>query len=55
MPGQLPVPKIAAIGPTTHTYLTEELKLHVDVLAQKPTPDDVVNAIIKNDQESMPA
>ncbi|KAF4612287.1 hypothetical protein D9613_003655 [Agrocybe pediades] len=45
----LPIAKVAAIGPTTDTYLRGELHLLVDVMAQKPTPEDVVKEITRYD------
>lgn len=37
--------KTAAIGRVTSSYLEEELKLHVDATATKPTPDALLAAI----------
>ncbi|PPQ65534.1 hypothetical protein CVT26_000491 [Gymnopilus dilepis] len=41
--------KVAAIGPTTNTFLLEELKLQVHAMAPKPTPDDIVRVIKRYD------
>ncbi|KAG7087405.1 hypothetical protein E1B28_013375 [Marasmius oreades] len=46
-----PVAKIASIGPTTGKYLHETLCLHVAATASKPTPEDLVSAIISSDME----
>ncbi|KAI0798174.1 tetrapyrrole biosynthesis, uroporphyrinogen III synthase [Abortiporus biennis] len=40
---------IAAIGPTTSIYLVETLNLRVDVVAPKPTPDALAEAIVSFD------
>ncbi|KAF9502103.1 tetrapyrrole biosynthesis, uroporphyrinogen III synthase [Pleurotus eryngii] len=40
---------VAAIGPTTHDFLRDTLKLHVHAVASKPTPDDLVSAIKAHD------
>lgn len=40
-----PAARIAAIGPTTATYLTDVLSLKVDAVAQKPGPADLATAI----------
>lgn len=37
--------RIAAIGPTTSTFLTDILKLRVDAVALKPSPDALVDAV----------
>lgn len=36
---------MAAIGPTTATYLTETLNLHVDVISPKPNAKDLAATI----------
>ncbi|KIJ64321.1 hypothetical protein HYDPIDRAFT_90635 [Hydnomerulius pinastri MD-312] len=46
--GKPPI-KIAAIGPTTATFLQDTLKLPVNVVASKPTPDELVSAIFAVD------
>ncbi|KAG9217703.1 hypothetical protein CCMSSC00406_0003608 [Pleurotus cornucopiae] len=40
---------VAAIGPTTHGFLRDTLKVHVHTVASKPTPDDLVSAIKAHD------
>lgn len=42
--------KIAAIGPTTRDFLHDELGLRVHVMAQKPTPEDVVSVVTNCDR-----
>ncbi|KAJ7608129.1 tetrapyrrole biosynthesis, uroporphyrinogen III synthase [Mycena polygramma] len=37
--------RIASIGPTTSTFLQEKLNISVDVVAPKPTPEDLLQAI----------
>ncbi len=37
--------RLAAIGPTTSTYLESELQLQVDVVAPKPNPDALAAGI----------
>lgn len=49
------VPKIAAIGPTTSTFLHDSLNLRVDVISPKPTPEDLVTAIVAHDQAISPS
>ena len=44
--------KIAAIGPTTYSFLQDELHLEVDVTAQKPSPEDIVACITAHDRSS---
>ncbi|KAF9264121.1 tetrapyrrole biosynthesis, uroporphyrinogen III synthase [Marasmius fiardii PR-910] len=46
-----PLVKVASIGPTTDKYLRETLNLHVAAMASKPTPEDLVSAIISSDTE----
>ncbi|KIK71454.1 hypothetical protein GYMLUDRAFT_235777 [Collybiopsis luxurians FD-317 M1] len=41
----LPLARIAAIGPTTASFLHDTLHLHVDVVAPKPNPHSLVEAI----------
>ena len=43
--------RIAAIGPTTHSFLVDELHRKVHVAAQKPTPEDLLSAIQKYDKD----
>ncbi|KAF7327870.1 Uroporphyrinogen-III synthase [Mycena kentingensis (nom. inval.)] len=38
--------KVAAIGPTTANFLRDQLRLTVDAVAQKPTPEHLLRAII---------
>jgi uroporphyrinogen-III synthase len=42
--------RIAAIGPTTATFLSGDLHLQVDVTASKPNPTDLVQAIAEFDK-----
>ncbi|KAF8647567.1 hypothetical protein AX16_006624 [Volvariella volvacea WC 439] len=46
----LPQPRIASIGPTTSSFLRDALKLHVEVTARKPSPDDLLAAIAERDR-----
>ncbi|KAI6002389.1 tetrapyrrole biosynthesis, uroporphyrinogen III synthase [Pisolithus orientalis] len=39
------IAKVAAIGPTTASFLREEMGLRVDVVAPKPTPAELANTI----------
>ncbi|KAL4065617.1 tetrapyrrole biosynthesis, uroporphyrinogen III synthase [Scleroderma yunnanense] len=41
--------KIAVIGPTTASFVQDILKLHVDVVAPKPTSNDLASAIVRFD------
>jgi uroporphyrinogen-III synthase len=41
--------KVAAIGPTTDSFLRDELHLHIHAVAPKPTPDEIVSVIKSND------
>ncbi|EEB96503.1 hypothetical protein MPER_04353, partial [Moniliophthora perniciosa FA553] len=50
--GSKPVARVAAIGPTTDTYLRETLHLRVDAMAAKPTPEDLVSAIVSFDSRA---
>ncbi|TFK94145.1 tetrapyrrole biosynthesis uroporphyrinogen III synthase [Polyporus arcularius HHB13444] len=43
--------RLAAIGPTTSTYLESELQLRVDVVAEKPNPDALAAGIASWDGE----
>ena len=43
--------RIAAIGPTTHSFLVDELHLKVHITAQKPTPEDLLSTIQKYDKD----
>ncbi|KAF8153945.1 tetrapyrrole biosynthesis, uroporphyrinogen III synthase [Crassisporium funariophilum] len=47
-PGLMPA-KIAAIGPTTYSFLQDGLRLMVDVTAEKPSPEDIVSSIVEYD------
>lgn len=38
-------PRVAAIGPTTLAHLSDALKIHVDAVSSKPTPEDLLAAI----------
>ena len=42
--------KIASIGPTTATFLREGLELQVDAVASKPTPEELISAIVAFDR-----
>lgn len=43
--GSKEIAKVAAIGPTTASFLREEMGLRVDVVAPKPTPAELANTI----------
>ncbi|KAI0702748.1 tetrapyrrole biosynthesis uroporphyrinogen III synthase [Earliella scabrosa] len=43
--------RIAAIGPTTSTFLEEELGVRVDVVPAKPTPEALAEAIAQWDED----
>lgn len=45
-PPELVQARIAAIGPTTDTFLRNELHIRVHAVAQKPTPEEIVSVII---------
>lgn len=38
--------KVAVIGPTTASFLRDTLKVRVDVVAPKPTPDALCGAVV---------
>ncbi|KAJ6607406.1 tetrapyrrole biosynthesis, uroporphyrinogen III synthase [Mycena sp. CBHHK59/15] len=42
--------RIASIGPTTSTYLQDQLNLQVDAVAIRPTAEDLVQAVLGCDQ-----
>ncbi len=44
--------RVAAIGPTTNSFLTDNLHQRVDVVAQKPSSEELVAAIMCFDQRS---
>ncbi|KAF9221800.1 tetrapyrrole biosynthesis uroporphyrinogen III synthase [Gyrodon lividus] len=44
-----PTLKIAVIGPTTASFLQDTLKLQVDVVAPKPTPERLAGAVVAFD------
>ena len=44
--------RVAAIGPTTNSFLTDDLRQRVDVVAQKPSPEELVAAIVCFDQKN---
>ncbi|KAI0291587.1 tetrapyrrole biosynthesis, uroporphyrinogen III synthase [Russula brevipes] len=41
--------RLAAIGPTTAEYLRDELGLHVDAVADAPTADSLVRALVSRE------
>jgi uroporphyrinogen-III synthase len=45
--------KVAAIGPTTDSFLRDDLHLHVHAVAPKPVPDEIVSVIKSNDTEKL--
>ncbi|GLB44547.1 putative uroporphyrinogen-III synthase HemD [Lyophyllum shimeji] len=47
-------PRVAAIGPVTAAFLRDELKIRVDATSSKPTPEDLLAAIVAHDQASGP-
>ncbi|KAL6308770.1 tetrapyrrole biosynthesis uroporphyrinogen III synthase [Sparassis latifolia] len=49
------IPSIAAIGPTTSTFLREQLSLHVRAVPSKPTPEALVAAIVAADSATSAA
>lgn len=42
--------RVAAIGPTTASFLRDTLKMRVDVVASKPTPDALCRAVVAFDE-----
>ncbi|KAG2133808.1 tetrapyrrole biosynthesis, uroporphyrinogen III synthase [Suillus bovinus] len=42
--------KVAAIGPTTESFLRQTLKLSVAVTARNPKPDDLANEVLQHDE-----
>lgn len=42
--------RVAAIGPTTHSFLHHEVHLEVDATAQKPSPKDIVASVTAYDR-----
>lgn len=44
------VVKVAAIGPTTETFLTQTLKLSVSVTARNPTAEGLADEIFQYDE-----
>lgn len=46
-----PTFKVAAIGPTTASFLRERLKMRVDVVSPRPTPDALCSAIVASDDD----
>lgn len=42
--------KIAVIGPTTASFMRDVLKMHVDVVAPRPTSNDLASAVAKFDR-----
>ncbi|KAJ7104242.1 tetrapyrrole biosynthesis, uroporphyrinogen III synthase [Mycena belliarum] len=42
--------RIASIGPTTSAFLRDELSLRVDAAALKPSPDELLKAIVSYDE-----
>ncbi|KAG6828001.1 hypothetical protein H0H93_015132 [Arthromyces matolae] len=44
--------KVAAIGSVTSAFIQDELRIHVDIAPPKPTPQDLVRAIITHDRDS---
>ncbi|GBE87008.1 tetrapyrrole biosynthesis uroporphyrinogen III synthase [Sparassis crispa] len=49
------IPSVAAIGPTTSTFLREQLSLHVRAVPSKPTPEALVAAIVAADSATSAA
>ena len=45
-PSTLDQARVAAIGPTTETFLRNDLHIRVHAIPQKPTPEEIVSAII---------
>ncbi|CAA7262702.1 unnamed protein product [Cyclocybe aegerita] len=43
--------KIAAIGPTTDAFLRDDLHLRVAAMAQRPTPEDLISVIKRQDDD----
>jgi len=42
--------KVAAIGPTTESFLRQTLKLSVAVTARNPKPDDLADGVLQHDE-----
>lgn len=42
--------RVAAIGPTTASFLWDTLKVRVDVVPPKPTPDALCSAVVAFDE-----
>ena len=53
--GRLLQARAVAIGPTTYSFLRDELHLEVDVTAQKPSPEDIVASITAYDKRFKPS
>ena len=49
----LPTARIAAIGPTTASFLSETLQLLVDVVPSKPSPEELSKDIMKFDNANL--
>jgi uroporphyrinogen-III synthase len=47
---QLRSARLAAIGPTTATSMRDEMQVRVDVVSAKPTPSDMVDAVLAYDR-----
>ncbi|KAG6861132.1 hypothetical protein C0995_003584 [Termitomyces sp. Mi166 len=47
-----PTPRVAAIGSVTAAFLQNELRIHVHVAPPKPTPQDLLAAIVGYDRDS---
>lgn len=48
----IPTARVAAIGSVTAAFLRDELHIHVHVVSQKPTPQDLLAAILGYDRDS---
>ena len=44
--------RVAAIGPTTSSFLRNDLGIYVDVVSLTPTPEDTVVAIVNHESTS---
>ncbi|KAF8968791.1 tetrapyrrole biosynthesis, uroporphyrinogen III synthase [Flammula alnicola] len=44
--------KVAAIGPSTNSFLHDDLRIRVHAMAQKPTPEEIVSVITISDNDN---